>query len=81
MARGSCSRTRLTITAKGNPYIFRTAFGAQKGMPKIGAYLKDGLGVSKVAIVWANTEFGKGGADAFKGVAEKAGIAADVRFR
>lgn len=63
-----------TITAKGNPYIFRTAFGAQKGMPKIGSYLKDGLGVGKVAIVWANTEFGKGGATAFKGVAEKLGI-------
>ena len=63
-----------TITAKGNPYIFRTAFGAQKGMPKIGSYLKDGLGVSSVAIVWANTEFGKGGATAFKAVAEKVGI-------
>ena len=56
-----------TITAKGNPYIFRTAFGAQKGMPKIGAYLKDGLGVSKVAIVWANTEFGKGGCYCIQG--------------
>ena len=50
-----------TITAKGNPYIFRTAFGAQKGMPKIGAYLKDGLGVKNIAVIWANTEFGKGG--------------------
>ena len=63
-----------TITAKGHPYIFRTAFGAQKGMPKIGAYLKDSLNVKKIAVVWANTEFGKGGYSAFKGVAEKAGI-------
>lgn len=63
-----------TITAKGNPYIFRTAFGAQKGMPKIGSYLKDDLGVTKVAIAWANTEFGKGGHDAFVNVAKNIGI-------
>ena len=63
-----------TITAKGNPYIFRTAFGAQKGMPKIGSYLKDGLGVKNIAVIWANTEFGKGGYGAFKKVAENSGI-------
>lgn len=63
-----------TITAKGNPYIFRTAFGAQKGLPKLGAYLKDELKAKKVAVIWANTEFGKGGHDAFLGVAKKLGI-------
>ena len=63
-----------TITAKGNPYIFRTAFGAQKGLPKLGSYIKDDLGASKVAVIWANTEFGKGGHDAFLGVAEAEGI-------
>ncbi|MCA0044885.1 ABC transporter substrate-binding protein [Celeribacter litoreus] len=69
-----------SITSKGNPYIFRTAFGAQKGMPKIGAFLKDTLGVDKVAIAWANTEYGKGGHDAFTNVAEEMGldIVADV---
>ena len=69
-----------SITEKGNPYIFRTTFGAQKGMPKIGAYLKDTLGVNKIAIAWANTEYGKGGHDAFSAVAEEMGldIVADV---
>ncbi|WP_434287768.1 ABC transporter substrate-binding protein [Celeribacter sp. SCSIO 80788] len=69
-----------SITQKGNPYIFRTTFGAQKGMPKIGAFLRDDLGVSKVAIAWANTEYGKGGHDAFTDVAEEMGldIVADV---
>lgn len=69
-----------TITAKGNPYIFRTAFGAQKGLPKLGTYLTDDLGAQNVAVIWANTEFGKGGYDAFMGVAEAQGIsiAADV---
>lgn len=63
-----------SITSKGNPYIFRTTWGAQKGMPKIGAYLEDNLGVDKVAIAWANTEFGKGGHDTFVAEMEKRGI-------
>ncbi len=69
-----------TITAKGNPYIFRTAFGAQKGLPKLVNYLKEGLGAQKIAVVWANTEFGKGGYDAFMAIAEEQGleIVADV---
>ena len=69
-----------TITAKGNPYIFRTAFGAQKGLPKLVTYLKDDIGAQKIAVVWANTEFGKGGYDAFMSIAEDLGleIVADV---
>ncbi|UJQ94112.1 ABC transporter substrate-binding protein [Mariluticola halotolerans] len=68
------------ITQKGNPFIFRTAFGSQKGMPKIGAYLSFGLKASKVAIVWANTEYGKGGHDAFVDVTKEFNleIAADL---
>lgn len=62
------------ITEKGNPYIFRTAFGSQKGMPKIGKYLKDGLNANKVAIAWVNSEFGKGGHDAFLNVMNDLGI-------
>jgi len=53
------------ITQKGNPFIFRSSFGAQKSMPKIADYLKNGLKVSKVAVSWVNNEFGKGGHDAF----------------
>tara|TARA_R110002124_G_scaffold11573_4_gene54813 strand:+ start:18662 stop:19789 length:1128 start_codon:yes stop_codon:yes gene_type:complete len=69
-----------TITAKGNSYIFRTAFGAQKGLPKLVTYLKDDIGAQKIAVVWANTEFGKGGYDAFMSIAEDQGleIVADV---
>lgn len=69
-----------TITAKGNPYIFRTAFGAQKGLPKLVSYLKEGIGAQKIAVVWANTEFGKGGYDAFMKIAADQGleIVADV---
>jgi branched-chain amino acid transport system substrate-binding protein len=53
------------ITQKGNPYIFRTSFGAQKSMPKIADYMKNGLKVSKVAVSWVNNEFGRGGRDSF----------------
>ncbi|WP_182086333.1 ABC transporter substrate-binding protein [Aureimonas sp. ME7] len=53
------------ITQMNNPYIFRTAFGSQKGVPKMTKYMADEMGVKKVAVVWANTEFGKGGHSSF----------------
>lgn len=69
-----------SITQKGNPYIFRTTFGAQKGMPKVVKYMAEEMGVKKVAIVWANTEFGKGGYGAFVDQARSFGfeIVADL---
>ncbi len=63
-----------SITSMGNPYIFRTTFGAQKGVPKLAAYMQDEMGVTKVGVAWANTEFGKGGYDAFKKEMEARGI-------
>ncbi|TKT76194.1 ABC transporter substrate-binding protein [Aquamicrobium sp. LC103] len=62
------------ITQLGNPYIFRTSFGAQKSMPKIAAYLQDEMKVTKVAVAWVNTEFGKGGHDAFVAEMKERGI-------
>jgi len=62
------------ITAMGNPYIFRTSFGSQKSMPKIADYLEKEMGAQKVAVVWANTEFGKAGYDAFVAEMEARGI-------
>ncbi|MFN3546617.1 MAG: ABC transporter substrate-binding protein [Mesorhizobium sp.] len=69
-----------SITQKGNPYIFRTAFGSQKGMPKAAKYMAEEMKVKKVAIVWANTEFGKGGYGAFMDQAKNYGfeIVADI---
>ncbi|MGX5667924.1 ABC transporter substrate-binding protein [Rhizobium daejeonense] len=63
-----------SITAKGNPYIFRTAFGSQKGVPKLVKYMVEKMGVKKVGVAWANTEFGKGGHQAFLDEAQKAGL-------
>jgi len=69
-----------SITSMGNPYIFRTAFGSQKGVPKMAKYMADEMGVKKVAVVWANTEFGKGGHSSFEKEAETHGfeIVADI---
>lgn len=53
------------ITALGNPYIFRTTFGAQKGIPKVANYMQNEMKVKKVGVAWANTEFGKGGHESF----------------
>lgn len=53
------------ITQKGNPYVFRTAFGQQFSMPKIANYIRDGLKAKKVAVMWVNNDFGKGGRDNF----------------
>ncbi len=63
-----------SITAMNNPFIFRTAFGSQKGVPKLVRYMTEEMGVKKVAVVWANTEFGKGGHTAFVEEAAKAGV-------
>lgn len=62
------------ITQKGNPYVFRTAYGAQKGVPALTSYFKDTLGAKKVAVAWINNEFGKGGHDVFIEEMKKAGI-------
>jgi branched-chain amino acid transport system substrate-binding protein len=68
------------ITELGNPYIFRTSFGAQQSMPKLAAYLKNDLNAKSVAVAWVNDDFGKGGRDAFVAQMKKYGItvAADV---
>src|SRR5262245_30452063 len=53
------------ITQRGNPYVFRTAFGQQISMPKIANYMRDGVKAKSVAVVWVNNDFGKGGRDSF----------------
>jgi branched-chain amino acid transport system substrate-binding protein len=68
------------ITQQGNPYIFRTSFTQATAMPKVARYLKEGLKVKSVAIIWVNNDFGKGGRDVFIKAIEPLGIkiAADI---
>lgn len=62
------------IVEKGNPFVFRTSSGAQKGVPALVPYFVDTLGAKKVGIAWVNNEFGKGGHDVFTAEMAKAGI-------
>ncbi len=61
------------LTQQGNPYIFRTSFGQQASMPKIANYMQS-EGFKRVAVLWCNDDFGKGGRDTFMAEAKKRGI-------
>jgi branched-chain amino acid transport system substrate-binding protein len=51
------------ITTTGNPYVFRTSFGAAQSMPKLANYLSKNIKAKSVAVIWVNDDFGKGGRD------------------
>jgi branched-chain amino acid transport system substrate-binding protein len=51
------------LTTLGDPYLFRTSFGQQVGMPKIANYIRDELKAKTIALIWVNNDFGKGGRD------------------
>jgi len=51
-----------SITAQGNPYVFRTSFGQSTSFPKVARYIQ---GKAKtIAVIYVNNDFGKGGRDA-----------------
>jgi branched-chain amino acid transport system substrate-binding protein len=50
------------ITAQGNPYVFRTAFGQSFSFPKIAKYINSKF--KTIAVIYQNNDFGKGGRDA-----------------
>ena len=62
------------VVEKGNPFIFRTASGAQLGIPALTTYFTDTLKAKNVGVAWVNNEFGKGGHDVFLKEMEGAGI-------
>lgn len=68
------------ITLQGNPYVFRTSFSQDTGMPKIANYIAGGLKAKSVAVMFVNNDFGKGGRDAIVKELKARGInvAADI---
>src|SRR5690349_22149415 len=64
----------------GNPYMFRTSFGQQIGMPKIGNYIRDEIKAKTIALIWVSNDFGKAGRDQLIKVLQARNIklAADV---
>jgi branched-chain amino acid transport system substrate-binding protein len=55
----------IIITQKGNDNIFLTSFTQDTGMAKFVRWLVEEVRAEKVAIVWVNNAFGKGGRDMF----------------
>ncbi len=53
------------LTQMGDPYLFRTSFGQQIGIPKISNFIRDEIKAKTIALIWVNNDFGKGGRDQF----------------
>jgi branched-chain amino acid transport system substrate-binding protein len=68
------------LVTLGNPYMFRTSFGQQIGMPKIANYIRDEIKAKSIALIWVNNDFGKAGRDQLIRVLKERNIrlAADV---
>ena len=68
------------ITQQGNPYVFRTSFTQASAMPKVARYLDETLKAKRVAIVYVNNDFGKGGRNVIKKALEdkKIAVVADI---
>jgi branched-chain amino acid transport system substrate-binding protein len=76
MITGIASNPQITDMAGPGrlEYSFRISPGDQAMMDALGAYIGGKKLFKTVAIVSEDTDFGRGGADAFKKVADKAGI-------
>lgn len=76
MITGIASNPQITtLSGPGrNEYAFRISASDQTMMDALGLYLGQKKPFKTVAIVGEDTDFGRGGADAFKKVAEKAGV-------
>ena len=53
-----------SITAQGNPYVFRTSFGQSVAFPKLARYINTKS--KKLAVIYVNNDFGKGGQSTIK---------------
>ncbi len=51
------------LTRQGNAFFFRTSFGQDTGMAKLVKWLVDELKLDKIALIYVNNAFGKGGRD------------------
>ena len=63
-----------SVTAQGNPYIFRTGFSQAMSMPKVARYIAQGLKAKSIAVIYVNNDFGKPGRDAITKALEPYGV-------
>jgi branched-chain amino acid transport system substrate-binding protein len=66
------------LTEQGNGYLFRANISQRVGMEKIADYLHDVMKTKRVAVIWVNNDFGKGGRDALAKQLVAVGIAVAV---
>ena len=55
----------VLVVSKGNPNIFLTSFSQQIGFAKLVKWVADDLKAEKIALIYVNDAFGKGGRDMF----------------
>jgi branched-chain amino acid transport system substrate-binding protein len=55
----------VLVVSKGNPNIFLTSFSQEVGFAKLVKWVADDLKAEKIALIYVNNTFGKGGRDMF----------------
>jgi branched-chain amino acid transport system substrate-binding protein len=68
------------VVDQKNPNIFLTSYSQRMGFTKLVDWVVNGLHAKKIAMIWSNDAFGKGGRDAFVGYLKKYNmeLAADI---
>lgn len=66
------------LTEMGDPYLFRAIISQSLGMQRVADYIRDALKAKRVAIIWVNNDFGKGGHDILAAALHARGIAVTV---
>jgi branched-chain amino acid transport system substrate-binding protein len=56
----------MAITRQGHPTVFRTSFTQAIGMPKLAVYLSERTAIRRVALIYVDNDFGRGGFEALK---------------
>lgn len=62
------------LTHMGDDYVFRTGLGQSQTIPPVVDYMAHDLKAKRIAMIWVNDDYGKGGHDAFLADAKKAGL-------
>jgi len=62
------------LTEAGDAFLFRANISQALGMTKIADYIENRMKAKKIAIVWVNNDFGKGGRDILKKKMAERGI-------
>jgi branched-chain amino acid transport system substrate-binding protein len=54
------------ITQQGNPYVFRTSLTQAIAMPKMARYISERTKLRRLAVLYVNNDFGRGGLEQLK---------------